>query len=88
VRDIYTVVRNQDAPISYSTQEHRGDQVDFRPPRFDQVILKYKGTRPAYRNINQEYASGKKDFNPLIDSKGRFKRYQFKEPLQNPKIVL
>ena len=51
IRNIYTVIRNQEAPVSLATVEFNGEPMDehSKPPRFDQVILKYKGKRPVFR---------------------------------------
>ena len=86
VRDIFTIVRNQEAPVSQAQIEFNGAKIDehSKPPRFDQLITKYKGKRPVFRRPMETEVK----INPLIDSKGRYKRFDFKEPLQDPKKTL
>lgn len=87
VRDVFTIIRNQEAPISLARHEFNGMPIDehAKPPRFDQLITKHKGKRPVFDGRN---TAGDNIYNPLIDSKGRFKRFVFKEPFQDPKQVL
>jgi hypothetical protein len=78
VRDLFTAIKNQEAPISLASFEFSGERSpEAKPPRFDQLILKYKGKRPQLNRRNQEQPLR---FNEQIDSKGRFKRFDFKEP--------
>lgn len=76
-----------EAPVTTAMGEYKGQQVDQKPPRFDQVILKYKGRKPVLRrNIDGNQTEVPK--NPNIDHKGRFKRFSFKEPFQDPRKTL
>ena len=79
VRDIFTFLKNKEPPTTLVKDGYRGEQVQGKPPRFDQVIVKYKGKRPIYRR-NLEGLETNIQPNPLIDRKGRFKRFSFKEP--------
>lgn len=49
VRDIYTFLKNKEPPQTLMHDGYRGEQTQGKPPRFDQVIVKYKGKRPVYR---------------------------------------
>jgi len=47
VRDMFTAIKNQEAPVSLAAFEFSGERSpEAKPPRFDQLILKYKGKRP------------------------------------------
>lgn len=50
---MFTIVKNQEAPISLNREEYNGVPVDSacKPPRFDQLIVKYKGKRPVFRRL-------------------------------------
>jgi hypothetical protein len=54
VRDVFTIVRNQEPPVSLHKHEFDGTQVDehAKPPRFDQLIVKHKGKRPVFDRRN------------------------------------
>ena len=87
VRDIFTFLKNKEPPKTLVKDGYRGEQVVGKPPRFDQVIVKYKGRRPIYRR-NIDGLETEIPNNPLVDTKGRFKRFSFKEPFQDPKKTL
>ena len=51
IREIYTILRNQEAPLSLARVEFNGAKQEehAKPPRIDQLILKHKGKRPLMR---------------------------------------
>ena len=62
------------------------EEPNTKGARFDQLITKYKGKKSDIRVGGTQ--SDIKLPNPMLDAKGRFKRFIFVKPLQDPKEVL
>lgn len=55
IRALYTVIKNQEAPISLSTQDFIGGKLDpnAKAPRYDKLIQQFKAKKAIYKTSDE-----------------------------------
>ncbi|CDW82414.1 UNKNOWN [Stylonychia lemnae] len=89
LRDIYTVIRNQQPPKSLASVDyvHSKQDANAKAPRYDKLILQHKGKKPVQQkriDIQQELSILKR-LNLSLNRKNNNMKYQFAEPIIDPK---